>query len=316
MSLIIDFKSAVKKLPLVRAIVLERDKLHSELVALKKTLRFVPPGHFYSPIPSLEEVLRDEPKIFGSIPLDIPGIDLRESNQLRLLETFVQFYADMPFQPQKIAGLRYYFENPAYSYSDGIILHCMIRTLMPKKIIEVGSGFSSCMTLDTNEICFENTIATTFIEPFPALLHSLLKETDKDECNTKIISRRLQDIDIAEFEALGPNDILFLDSSHVSKINSDVNRVFFEILPRLVPGVYVHFHDVFYPFEYPKEWIIEGRAWNELYMLRAFLQYNKAFEVIMMNTYMEHIHESFFRENMPLCLKNPGGSIWIRKISN
>ena len=134
MPLLTNFKSAVKKLPVIREIVSERDKLHSELVALRKdlvalkqNLRFVPPGHFYSPIPSMEEILKDESTIFGPTPLEIPGVDLRESDQLKLLEQFVQFYVDMPFQPLKTEGLRYYFENPAYSYSDGIILYCMIR---------------------------------------------------------------------------------------------------------------------------------------------------------------------------------------------
>src|SRR5690606_17050723 len=109
------------------------------------------------------------------------------------------------------------------------------------------------------------------------------------------------------------NDILFIDSTHVSKINSDVNYIFFEILPRLASGVYIHFHDIFFPFEYPKAWVYEGRAWNEAYILRAFLQYNNAFSVVLMNTFMDQFHKSFFREHMPLCLINPGGSIWIRK---
>jgi len=311
--MITAIKSAVKNLPGVREIISERDKLHSELVALKKNLRFVPPGHFYSPIPSIDDILRDESKVFGPVPHDIPGVDLRESDQLRLLEEFAQFYSEMPFQPQKTEGLRYYFENSAYSYSDAILLHCMIRYLRPKRIIEVGSGFSSCMTLDTNELFFGNSIATTFIEPYPDLLMSLLKDTDKN--NTRIISRRLQDTDIAVFETLGTNDILFVDSSHVGKVNSDVNCIFFDILPVVAPGVHIHFHDIFYPFEYPKEWLLEGRAWNEAYMLRTFLQYNNSFEVVMMNTYMEYAHQSFFEEKMPFCLKNLGGSIWIRKAS-
>jgi predicted O-methyltransferase YrrM len=219
----------------------------------------------------------------------------------------------MPFQPQKTEGLRYYFENPSYSYSDAILLHCMIRYLRPKRIIEVGSGFSSCVTLDTNQLFFGNSISTTFIEPYPDLLMSLLTETDKN--NTRLISCRLQDADIAEFEALGANDILFVDSTHVSKVNSDVNRIFFDILPRLAPGVYIHFHDIMFPFDYPKDWLLQGIAWNEAYMLRTFLQYNRSFEVVLMNTYMEYVHESFFQEKMPLCLKNAGGSIWIRKVS-
>ncbi len=302
-------KTAIKKLPILSEIVSERDKLHSELASLKKNLRFVPPGHFYSPIPSLDEIQRDEAKIFGSIPSNISGVQLDEEEQLKILNAFVGYYKEMPFQPQQHEGLRYYYENPAYSYSDAILLHCMIRYLNPKRIIEVGSGFSSCMILDTNELYFDGSIKTTFIEPYPDLLMSLIK--DEDRSKITVIPTRLQDVDLCQFETLQANDILFIDSTHVSKINSDVNRVFFDILPRLSSGVYVHFHDIFFPFEYPKDWVFEGRAWNEAYLLRAFLQYNSAFRIVLMNTFMEHFHEPFFQQYMPLCLKNPGGSIWI-----
>ncbi len=304
-------KTTIKKIPILNKIVSELHKLYSDLVALRKNPRFVPPGHFYSPIPSLDEVRRDEVKIFGSVPFNISGLELHEEEQLKLLNKFVAYYKEMPFQPQTHEGLRYYYENPYYSYSDAILLHCMIRYLKPKRIIEVGSGFSSCMTLDTNDLYFDGSIATTFIEPYPDIFMSLIKDTDKGTIKT--IPARLQDVDLAQFETLQANDILFIDSTHVSKVNSDVNRIFFEILPRLSSGVHVHFHDIFFPFEYPKAWVYEGRAWNEAYLFRAFLQYNKEFRMVLMNTYMEHYHETFFKQKMPLCLKNTGGSIWIRR---
>ncbi|NTV13529.1 MAG: class I SAM-dependent methyltransferase [Desulfobulbaceae bacterium] len=305
-------KNALKKLPILKGIVSERDQLQAELVALKGSYSFVPPGHFYSPIPSLDEIKQDEATIFAGVgTTKIDGLELHEEEQLKLLNDFIGFYQEMPFQPEKSAGLRYYFENPSYSYSDAILLHCMIRFLQPKQIIEVGSGYSSCMTLDTNELFCSGSIETTFIEPYPELFRSLISDTDKGK--VKIIPSRLQDVDLAVFETLQANDILFIDSTHVSKINSDVNKIFFDILPRLSAGVHVHFHDIFFPFEYPKDWVYRGIAWNEAYLLRAFLQYNRAFRIVLMNTFMEHFHEPFFQQNMPLCLKNTGGSIWIRK---
>ncbi|MBF0510802.1 MAG: class I SAM-dependent methyltransferase, partial [Candidatus Omnitrophica bacterium] len=122
------------------------------------------------------------------------------------------------------------------------------------------------------------------------------------------------DVDVSFFDELGENDILFVDSSHVSKTGSDVNHILFNILPKLNKGVLIHFHDIFYPFEYPKPWVLEGRCWNEDYLLRAFLSYNNSFEIVVFNTFLEHFHEDWFKENMPLCLKNKGGSIWLRKI--
>lgn len=289
----------------------ESGKSRAGLFSRRKKQRMTQPGHFYSPIPDLEEIRKDELRIFASPPRNIPGIDLHEPDQLDLLEVFASFCADLPFTPGKTEGLRYYYENPAYSYSDAILLHCMIRQAKPRRIVEVGSGFSSCVMLDTNELFFDNTIETTFIEPYPELLMSLVKEEDK--ARLKVIPSRLQDVALEVFDSLAENDILFIDSTHVSKIGSDVNRIFFDLLPRIRKGVLVHFHDIFYPFEYPKGWIYKGRAWNEAYMLRAFLQYNAAFRVILMNTFMQHFHEEFFRAKLPLCLKNAGGSIWLRK---
>jgi hypothetical protein len=300
----LPLSSIFKKLPGVRAVVQERD-------TLRRDVGFVPPGHFYSPIPAFGDVERESDRLFGQVPRTIPGIDLRESDQLALLESFVPFYAEQPFPAEKTTKHRYYFKNPAYSYSDAIMLHCMIRHLQPKRIVEIGSGYSSCVTLDTNELFFDNQIETTFIEPYPKLLESLVSEDDKRRI--RIIPERLQDVDEREFASLGPNDILFVDSTHVAKIGSDVNRVFHDILPALAGGVYIHIHDVFYPFEYPKEWLLEGRAWNEIYMLRAFLEYNARFEIVLMNTFLQEFHEEFFQEKMPLCLRNKGGSIWLRK---
>ena len=288
-------------------------KILSRLVGSPKVQipQFVPPGHYYSPIPSPEEIRKDEDRIFGKPSRQVSGIEMNEKQQVQLLQKFKEYYDGIPFESGKKPGLRYYFDNRMYSYSDAIFLYCMIRHLTPKNIIEVGSGFSSCVTLDTNEKYFDHSIKVTFIEPYPERLLSLLVPEDRERIT--ILPNRLQDVDLEVFDFLGANDILFLDSTHVSKVGSDVNRIFFEILPRLAPGVHIHFHDIFYPFEYPKDWIYSGRAWNEAYLLKAFLQYNHSFRIVLMNTYLHRYHQDFFNSNMPLCLKNTGASIWIKK---
>ena len=186
----------------------------------------------------------------------------------------------------------------------------MIRYLKPKQIIEVGSGFSSSVMLDTNQMFFNNEINLTFIEPYPERLYNLLKEEDKK--NTEIIVDFVQNIDVTVFEQLNEGDILFIDSTHVIKTGSDVHFILFEILPKLKKGVYIHFHDIFYPFEYPKEWVYKGRNWNEDYFLRAFLMYNTEFEIELFSHYLHTHHKEVF-EQMPLCYKNEGGNLWIRK---
>ena len=235
------------------------------------------PGGYYSPIPSIEEIKGYTFDI--PLPEVLPGIDLNSAEQLNLLDSFESFYKELPFCDEKTDGLRYYYQNGAYSYSDAIFLYCMIRHLKPKKIIEVGSGFSSSVTLDTNELFMGNTINCTFIEPYPERLESLLKDTDRK--SVLIYKKRLQEIPVDVFLELDENDILLIDSTHVSKFNSDVNYIFHKILPMLNNGVYIHFHDIFYPFEYPSEWLLKGRAWNEQYMLRAFMEYNNRFKIVL-----------------------------------
>jgi len=309
-------KNAVRRLPFVRQIVDERWRLHAEIARLSSELHvyktWVPPGHFYSPIPSLEEVKLREKQIFSDVrSKSIPGVDLNEAGQLALLKEFASYYRDLPFSKDKIVGLRYFYENPNYSYSDAIIYFCMLRHAKPKRVIEIGSGYSSCVVLDTNERFFNDDIELTFIEPYPELLLSLMQERDKER--VRILSSQLQTVGIREFERLDEGDILFIDSTHVSKVGSDVNFIILEILPCLKPGVFIHFHDILFPFEYPKNWIYEGRAWNEIYLLRAFLQYNQKFKIVFFNTYLEAFHRNEFVEMMPLCLENPGGSLWLRK---
>jgi len=141
----------------------------------------------------------------------------------------------MPFDPEKTSNLRYFFENPMYPYSDAIFQHWMIRHAHPRRIIEIGSGYSSCVTLDTNELFFDNRIVCTFVEPYPPIA-AYRPLRDDDFTSIEILDRRLQDITLERFRALEPNDILFIDSTHVAKIGSDVNYIFAEILPALCPG--------------------------------------------------------------------------------
>ena len=272
---------------------------------------WVPPGHFYSPIPDCEEVRQREDRIFDRDMSEIAGIELNTSGQLQLLAAFKDYYLELPFTTEQTAGNRYFFDNDHYTYSDAIFLYCVIRHFKPENIIEVGSGFSSGCILDTNEQFFNNSIRCQFIEPYPERLYTQLRSGDPE--TIEITEQKLQDVELGFFDRLGENDLLVIDSTHVAKTGSDVNRIFFEILPRLKKGVLIHFHDIFYPFEYPKDWVYEGRSWNEAYLLRSFLQYNNSFRILLFNTYLEQFYEEKFQEDFPLCLENRGGSIWLRK---
>ena len=254
-------KSYINRLPYVKSLI--------DDVKLYKTDH--PPGHYYSPNVNVDEIRKREKEIFSIDSNKVNAVDLNEVEQVSLVQELSKNYGSIPFSDEKQNDLRYYFKNDWYSYSDAIFLHLIIRHFKPRSIIEVGSGFSSAVMLDTNDLYFDSLIKMTFIEPYPERLRSILKP--QDSAKQKILESNLQDLDLSIFEALGENDILFIDSTHVSKTNSDVNKIFFEVLPRLKRGVLIHFHDIFYPFEYPKEWVLnwKGFGWNENYILRSFL---------------------------------------------
>jgi hypothetical protein len=268
---------------------------------------YVPPGHFCSPIPSIEDIER----AIATAPASFSGIDLREDRQLALLEKLSRYYAEIPFPAEKDERFRFAFHNPSYSWGDAIILFCMIRELKPRRILEIGSGHTSALILDTNERYFGGGIDCTFVEPHPQLLLSLLRP--HEDRQTRVIPRNLQDVNLTLFDALEAGDILFIDSSHVVKAGSDCQLLFSDILPRLNPGTFIHFHDVFDRFEYPPEWLREGRGWNEQYILRAFLQFNSAFTIKLYTAYLMTRHREWFEQHMPNCLRNTGGQIWIER---
>jgi SAM-dependent methyltransferase len=267
-----------------------------------------PPGHFYSPIPDWDEIGRNAERIFAS-DAELPGIDLRTDAQLALLEELAEFDDELPWG--RLEGVRYTTANSNFGPGDAAVLHAMLRRFAPRRVVEVGSGYSSCAIVDTNELFFDGEIECTFIDPEPALLRSLLREGDP----ATILGQRVQDVPLETFTGLEAGDVLFVDSSHVLKTGSDLNHLLFEVLPRLQRGVLVHFHDVFYPFEYPREWVTDlGLAWNEVYALRAFLQFNARFEIVFFSHYLAKTRPGLFLDRLPAIRENAGGSLWLRRV--
>lgn len=308
-------KAGLRRLPYLNYIFARNDELEAANAGLQEELaRYMtwqPPGHYYSPIPDLAEVHAQANKLFDQSVRTVAGIDLRRAEQESLLAEFLPYYAEQPFTSQAEPGLRYYFDNPFFSYADAVYLYCLMRHRHPRRIIEVGSGYSSCVILDTNDLFFDGSIYCTHIEPYPDLLHRLVGPEMNETLDIR--QSKLQDVPLALFDELQANDILFVDSTHVAKAGSDVNTLFFDVLPRLKPGVLVHLHDIFYPFEYRREWLEEGRAWNEAYLLRAFLQYNHSFRILFFSAYVAVTSREWLRQNMPLCLEDVGGSLWFER---
>lgn len=295
-------KKFLNKLPYIKG-------LYKEHLQYYKNSCFEP-GHFYSPIVDIDEVKINEKQIWNELSLkELKEINLNINCQKEFLQNIEKHYSSIPYRDSKKEGLRYYFDNEYFSYSDAVFLFGMINHVKPKRIIEVGSGFSSALMLDTNSLFFNNGIELNFIEPYPDRLKSLISESEN---NCTIIQKKVQEIEIDFFQQLQEGDILFIDSSHISKSGSDLNYLLFTVLPNLNEGVYIHFHDIFYPFEYPKEWVYGGRNWNENYLLRAFLMNNEKYSICLFSHYL-HLHFPELLERMPLTTKNFGGSLWLLK---
>jgi hypothetical protein len=272
---------------------------------------YAPPGHFYSPIVNTAELTSVIPEIR-------PGVEVRLADVRIDLGAMEQFWHRLlpilrgtPFTVERSADRRYYFDNPAFSFADSMMLRAMILHFRPRRIVEVGSGYSSACALDTTFDEAKLDCDIVFVEPYPELLRQLMRVGD--ERRVTIVPQPVQRVPIELFERLRAGDILFIDSTHVVKTGSDVVHELSKILPILAPGVVVHFHDVFYPFEYGYEWAIaQNRSWNEIYALRAFLAFNSRFEVIFFNDMFGQLRRELVAQTAPDFLRNTGGSIWLQ----
>lgn len=274
-------------------------------------LTFAPPGHFYSPIPLLDDAVAHVTAVFDEPAQTIPGIDLRLEAQLELVDELAPLHADFDPPAEPTDGRRYFADNPAFGFGDAAIFQALLRHRPPERIIEVGSGYSSALLLDVIDDHFEHRPQVTFIEPFDELLMSVLRPGDLDQVT--IVDQGVQHVDPARFEELEAGDVLFIDSTHVVRAGSDVVTDVFEVLPRLAPGVVVHFHDMFHPFEYPAAWIREGRVWTEAYLLRAFLQYNDAFEIMLFPHQLRVLAFDRLQAAWPAIDRGTGASLWLRR---
>ncbi len=273
---------------------------------------FVPPGHFYSPIVDPAQLTLYGDTLFQEpAPDTLHDIAIDRAAMVRTWHALLPFLLTAPFAQARIAPFRYVSDNPHFGLGDGRILHAMLRHIRPARLIEIGSGWSSACTLDTVEHYLDGACELTFIEPHPRLLRDLLGEAAARVC---IIERQVQHVPLDVFTSLQANDILFIDSTHVLRTGSDVCFELFEILPRLAQGVIVHIHDMFWPFEYPRDWVIdENRSWNEVYAVRAFLANNAEWNILMFNDWMIRFEHALIERTFPSFLQGAGCGLWLQR---
>jgi hypothetical protein len=281
---------------------------------VNRFLSAYPPGHYYSPIPDLAEIEAHRQDYFRDGRENLPGISLDVGTQLSTVRELARYASDyhpaVDHSQAAITSERYFLANGFFESLDAFALYGMLRWLSPRQIFEVGSGFSSALILDVSARFLATRPSLTFVDPEPQRLMNLLRPQDLQVAT--VIAGPVQQLDPSRFDQLGPNDILFVDSSHVSKIGSDVNFLVFEVLPRLASGVVVHIHDIFWPFEYPEPWFAAGRCWNELYLVRALLSAGMRYEMLHFNSYLFQCHRAALGVYPSWATSSSGASLWLR----
>ena len=287
-----------------------RDGDEGRAKAPPKTVPYFPLGHYYSPMANGELAvgLRPPHTVRPEQLLDL-DFDIEAQKRFWIDNADIIHSIDISAQPD--GGRRYHYPNDFYPEADAVMLQTMVLAFRPRRLIEIGSGFSSACILDALDRPDAPDTALVFIDPEPQRLYGLLRDTDHERVT--VYSRCLQDVDAAIFTELQADDILFIDSSHVLKTASDVCYSLFEIFPRLPTGVVIHIHDIHYPFEYPPEWVALGWSWNEAYALRAFLMNNSRYEILFSNSGMRILAPDLVKTK-PQFLYSPGASLWLRKL--
>jgi cephalosporin hydroxylase len=264
----------------------------------------VVPNHFYWPIQDSKKL---EAYDFDAIfPLN--GISMDMQAMKNRLVSFGKYRSEY----EKI------HYNCGYSSNgDGSILYSMLRELKPQKIIEVGSGYSTVVMHSAQQKNMQEDgkeCHIISIEPYPKpVLRELVAKS-----NVTLIERRVEQVEESFFQQLSSGDVLFIDTSHVVDIANDVHFLYLRILPQVPVGVFVHIHDIRFPYEYPKDWVLKARKhWAEQYLLHMFLAFNDSFEIVFASNYVCQAERKLLATNL-YGLSETGdgwpGSFWIRRV--
>ena len=262
--------------------------------ALQKLGVNLTPNHFYWPVPDMVELAEREWPIYSAPP----GCDFRMRNQLELARDFGSRYVPELKWNSRTSDDSYHYNNGYFESCDAEVAYCMVREWKPRRIIEIGSGFSTRAMAEALRANRERDgVAGELItvDPYPERLPS-----NGLRSQITVVPERVQQLDLRLFETLRSDDILFIDSSHVVSTGSDVVREYLQILPRLKPGVLVHVHDIFLPADYPRSAVLENLwFWSEQYLLQAFLSFNPEFEVLWSASAVQLSHAGLLDECFP-----------------
>jgi len=252
------------------------------------------PKHYYSPVPDFAWLRANRDA--WTAPSTLPGLDWNLTSQFEwLAETCQDYY-------QEVAGLEFYNGLTRGEWGLGFgeiesqVLHCFIRKWKPKRIVEIGSGVSTMCMLHAAEKSHaegDDLPEITCIEPFPSA--ALRRQTK----HIHLISELCQTVPASVFTQLGSGDLLFVDCTHAVKVGSDVIRIYLDIIPKLPPGVFIHIHDIFLPYVYPRDVLFKPFCWQETALLLALLINNDRLLVLSSLSALHYACPKELRELLP-----------------
>ena len=252
------------------------------------------PIHYYEPLPDFRSITTEQITRRRASA----AIDFKAQEQLALVSELVQYRAE-------VEQLEFDFDNVFFNGFDAAIYYALIRHVQPQRIVEIGGGYST--QLAAKALARNGNGRLTCIEPYP---EAWLLDAKLD---VELIQKPVEQIDVDFFSSLEANDILFIDSSHAVKFGSDVCYEFLDVLPRLKPGVWIHVHDIFFPHDYPAEWLLKRRmALNEQYLLEAFLAFNDRFVTQLANYWICLDHPEVATR---LWSNQGASSFWMKRVA-
>jgi hypothetical protein len=242
---------------------------------------------------------------------NLSAIDLNIDEQMSLLDRFTFQEELLKIPLNKTKRLEFYYHNGSFESGDAEYLYSIIRLFKPKKIVEIGCGYSTLIAKNAVKENIDQEASYRCehicIEPY--------EQPWLEELDVHLIRQRVEECDMSLFGSLGSNDILFIDSSHVIRPQGDVIFEYLEILPTLRAGVMIHIHDIFTPRDYLKEWIVdELKLWNEQYLLEAFLSHNRDFRIIGALNFLKHRNPELIADKLPILKREQfrePGSFWM-----
>jgi hypothetical protein len=266
---------------------------------IKNPLRAVP-GHYYSPLATRKD--GERASMWAATGGDPAGLNIDTIKWTALAADLAPHWSDVLLGPR-------YAPDVMFELADAAIYSAMLQRFEPAHVLEIGSGYSTAVALDTVDRLDLSTVLQC-IEPNPERLHRLLLPNDQITLHRVGV----QDAPAQIFTSLVSGDFLFIDSTHVVKAGSDVVWNTLRILPSVPAGVLVHIHDIFWPMEYPEKWLLTRRDWNEIYLIHAFLVGNKDWEILLFNDWVWQNCPELVAEHLPQAEGQRPGGLWLRHV--